>query len=247
MPRPTRNQNWKNNTSIHSRRFPLSRKKIINGVKLSPDVLKQQRARSFFESMKSKLSLKAVREIGTGVDFAYTFFRGKEKKSLQFDLKFSYGQLGEHVIKIRLSQRRLLNNADWAMAVGKNNEIEFFPIKALNEYITRNYSTVSKHLINKGTYAESAISLTEFYAKMGITPVKATLKIESIAEAIRKITEIEYPSKKELTQPKPSFVMQIRKQQAASTFLDTKKTLDKLTAQDKRAVARRIIPRTTNK
>jgi|GEM_PF-5451035 len=181
-------------------KVPYTKKRTTNGVKLSPDVIKQKRARGYFESMKSRLSLKAVREIGTGVDFVHNFFRGKERFTTRFDLKFSYGQLGDHVIKVRLLKRRLLNNADWAMAVGRNKEIEFFPIKALDEYIKRNYGTISKNIINKGTYSESAVSLTDLYAKMRITPIRATLRLESIAQALEKIAQIQHPPKK---QPKP--------------------------------------------
>jgi hypothetical protein len=187
----------RNSVAIRKKDTPRG-KKLTRGVKLSQDVMRQKRARAYIRSMRQKLSLKPVKEIGTGVDFIYNFFLGAERKTLRLDLKFSYGQLGDHAIKVRLNpQRKLLNNADWAMAIGKNNQIEFFPIDPLREYVRRNAGKLGKYLINKGAYSESAVSLSDFYAQMKLTPVVSSMRIESINEALKKIEEISFPRKEE--------------------------------------------------
>lgn len=191
----------------------LKRRVKIKKIKSNSILFQQKKIRGHFESIRTKLNLKKARGVGNGVDYLYHYNKGKEKKSLKLDLKFSFGALGENSIKVRLINRKLFNGADWAIVVGKNKEISFFSIKKLEKYVRENYGSVSGKLVNKGTHFESMVNLSDFYLRTKTKPINAEMNAISIQKALDKILVEEnnfIPKKIQLNQ-KTKFVSPIKK------------------------------------
>ncbi|MFA5931364.1 MAG: hypothetical protein WC821_03560 [archaeon] len=194
MPRPLQRKNMRSNGRA---KIPYSRRKAVGKVNLHQDVIKQNHLRGRFNSMIKQLSLKPTREIGTGVDYLHTFFIGKQRKSMKIDLKFAFGLLGDGVIKIRVRERKLINEADWVFAIDRNNQAHIFQTSALRQYVNSAWGSISKtNVINKGSYSELPVNLVSLYSTLGVKPIISPLTTEGLAQAIKKMREIQFKRKK---------------------------------------------------
>ena len=166
-----------------------------NGVKLPTDVIRQNKLRARMRSISKQLSLRPVREVGTGVDYKVRLSRGKRVKHVQIDIKFSFGLLGDNVIKVRMNQkRRLINDAEWAFAIDRNNMVHVFPMSALEQYVRQHFGRLSaQHKIDRGTHFEYPVKLEDMYAQIGISPHVVPLSPQGIQSALDIIKETVLP------------------------------------------------------
>jgi hypothetical protein len=127
-------------------------------------------------------SIRQIEDTKYGIDYLY--------KGTTIDQKFSFGALGENTIKIRVKNRRLLNNSDWTMIINKNNEIELFETHKLAAFVKKNWGIIQKRLIGKKEeYSEYAVSLPELYALESIAPITAGIKKEELERALISATQ----------------------------------------------------------
>ncbi len=164
------------------------RKKIQQ--KINPTCMEQNKMRSVLLEMIPK-EMEIIEDAHFGVDYLY--------RGIKIDQKFSFGALGKNTIKIRVKNRRLVNNSDWTMIINKNWELEFFETGKLEEFVRKNWSTVQKRLVEKKKYyAEYSIKLDELYQLEKIEPLKANLEKEMLINGLSQIEFIE--NEKELPQ-----------------------------------------------
>jgi len=179
-------------------KIPFNRKKLNGKPTLPKAVIRQNQLRGKFNSMIKQLSLTPTREIGTGIDYLHNFFMGKKRKTIRIDLKFSFGDLGEHVIKVRARNRKLINESEWIFAIDRESQIHIFPTKSLKQYVHANWENLSRKLvINKGSYQEMLVSLFDLYAKLGVKPIIAGLNTKEIIEALAKMKKQQFKEEKE--------------------------------------------------
>lgn len=113
----------------------------------------------------------------TGVDYIYF--------GTKIDQKFSYGALGDNHIKIRVKNRRLINESNWTMIINKENAVELFETPKLEAFVRKNWGLVQKRLIErKLLHTEYAISLKELYELERVTPIKAEMNSEELLSAL---------------------------------------------------------------
>lgn len=125
-----------------------------------------------------------------GVDYLY--------KGLRIDQKFSFGSLGNHSIKIRTRNRRLLNKSDWTMIINNEEELEFFETHRLADFVKKNWDIVQKRTVEKKeTYNAHSIKLDELYYQEKIVPIKSELLEKEIAQTLNDLTKqiIDYANK----------------------------------------------------
>jgi hypothetical protein len=84
--------------------------------------------------------------------------------------------------------RKLINESDWILAINRNRQAQFFPKRALANYVTMHWGSISKYRqINKGSYIELPVNLLEFYSKMNVTPINTKLETREILQALKQI------------------------------------------------------------
>ncbi len=170
------------------------KKKRGNGIALPRDVIKQNRLRARFRSIARSLSLIQVKEVGTGVDYIAILRRRNKRKRVRIDIKFSFGLLGEGVIATRIANRRLINKADYAFAIGRNNQIHVFSIKKLEQYVRQNFGSLpTSKRIDRGNHYVYPIKLIDFYNAMKIQPQIINLNINETGSTLKTIRDIELP------------------------------------------------------
>ncbi|MFA6064570.1 MAG: hypothetical protein WCW44_06575 [archaeon] len=126
--------------------------------------------------------MKPIEDPHYGIDYLYN--------EITLDQKFSFGGLGENTIKVRVDERRLVNNSDWTMIINKNHELEFFPTKKLALFVKKNWGIVQKRLVGKKeSYSEYAVKIDELYIIEKVKPILCELEEHSIKEALHKITQ----------------------------------------------------------
>jgi len=184
-----------NKSNFVKRRQKIPFHQINNGkVRLHEAVVKQNKLRARMRSIGKKLSLIPVVEVGTGVDYKAHLKRGKKIQKVLIDIKFSFGALGEGVIATRILNRRLINNADYAFAIDRNNKIHVFKLSKLAEYIRQNFGSLpTSKRIDRGTHFVYPIKLSEFYSRMKIEPIVVELNINGVNNALKQIRDIEMP------------------------------------------------------
>jgi hypothetical protein len=164
------------------------RKKIQQ--KINPTCMEQNKMRSILLEILPK-EMETIEDAHFGVDYIY--------RGIKIDQKFSFGALGKNTIKIRVKNRRLVNNSDWTMIINNNSELEFFQTQKLESFVKKNWSTVQKRLVEKKKYySEYSIKLDELYQLEEITPVKANLEKGLLIEGLNQIEFVE--NEKELPQ-----------------------------------------------
>ena len=220
-----------------------SREKGSRPRGLPKDVIKQNFLRKKFGAIAQQLALAPVREIGTGVDYVHWFYYGKEKKTTKIDLKFSFGLLGNETIKVRIADKKLINNSNWVMAMDQSNSLAFFPTKALHRYVRECWGSLSqRHMIDKGHYKEYPVSLADLYRKMKILPIRAKLNPQSIGEALKQMREIEFG--KEAERKKGLAIIKGRKAPLPSQALRKSESFRELAPRSKKSIDQRKIIRT---
>jgi hypothetical protein len=135
------------------------------------------------KKLKQVLPIKAkpIEDNIYGIDFLYN--------EMSLDQKFSFGALGENPIKIRVKNRRLLNNSDWTMIINKEHEAEFFETSKLASFVKKNWGLVQKRLLEKKEeYSHYAIKLEELYLLEKIEPIKSPIHEQMLEDALEKIT-----------------------------------------------------------
>lgn len=149
----------------------------------------QNRLRGILEKIRPR-SMKPVREKGTGVDFVFA--------KIKIDQKFSFGSLGENVIKIRVAERKLLNESQWTMCITKKGTAVFFPTRRLTNYVSREMGTIQKSLlIKKSKYSEHSVSLTDFFESEGVKPIECELTSKALIKALKEMNEKETGKKQQ--------------------------------------------------
>ncbi len=176
------------NNRIKKCRKASFRKKIL--TKVNPTCLQQNKLRRTIKDIIPK-EMKVIEDNHFGVDFEY--------KGLKIDQKFSFGALGENVVKIRVKERRLLNNSNWTMIINKKPEIELFQTTNLSNFVKKNWGIVQKRLVSKKElYSEYAVHLEELYALETITPIRTEINQNSLYETLNFIKNL--PQEITLTQ-----------------------------------------------
>ena len=148
---------------------------------LEENCLIQNQMRSHLKRILPR-EIKSIEDPHFGIDYLYN--------EITLDQKFSFGSLGENTIKIRVYERRLINNSDWTMIINKNESIELFPTKKLALFVKKNWGIVQKRLVGKrNNYSEYAIKLDELYELEKITPIVSEVNEFAIKEALGKINK----------------------------------------------------------
>ena len=150
------------------------------GRNINPNCVKQNQLRREFKKKLPK-SVQPIEDSVYGVDYLY--------KGIKIDQKFSFGDLGEHAIKIRTQNRRLLNKSDWTLLITRDETIEMFETKKLAEFVKRNWDLVQKRTIEKKTrYNSHIVSLDDLYYIEKIAPIKSDLIEDEIAQTLNDLT-----------------------------------------------------------
>lgn len=111
--------------------------------------------------------MKSVNDSVFGIDYYY--------RGISIDQKFSFGDLGKNIIRIRSFNKRLVNKSDWTMAIGEK-EIDFFETSLLADYVKTNWNKVQKNTVKRNTYYNcNKINLNDFYYKKEIVPIKCSV------------------------------------------------------------------------
>jgi len=115
------------------------------------------------------------------------------------DQKFSFGDLGDNAIVIRTKNRRLINLSDWTMVISKDEKIEFFQTKKLENFVKRNWGIIQKNLIEKNfDHDRYKIALDEFYKKEDIVPIQTIFKSEELHTILKQISSEEIDCQKKI-------------------------------------------------
>ena len=157
--------------------------------KINSNCIIQNNYRNEFKNIIPSI-MREVEDNFYGIDYIY--------KNISFDQKFSFGDLGENVIKIRTQKRRLLNKSDWTIVINKNKELEFFQTKKLEEYVKKNWCIVQKRTIDKKKkYNCNLIYLDEFYNSENFVPIKISIENEQFVQTLNDLTMqiIDYTNK----------------------------------------------------
>jgi hypothetical protein len=172
--RIARHQNNSNKSLKRRQKIPFQKKPKKNNINL-PQAVKKQNflRREFSRNVLDIKSLRPIRSVSTGIDYQYTFKIGGKVHKVTLDMKFSFGMLGEHTISARIgANRKLINDANWVMAVNKKGNLELFKMSDLAEYINKNWGSINKNkMIHKVGYSIVPINLENFYAASGISPI----------------------------------------------------------------------------
>ncbi|MDD3083504.1 MAG: hypothetical protein PHP82_00590 [Candidatus ainarchaeum sp.] len=224
-------ENGRNSYTKRRQKIPFNKRKHRNGLKLPQDVIKQNIFRARMSSIAKKLSLVPVKEIGTGVDYKAFLKKDGRKKVVRIDIKFSFGLLGDGIIAARIDNRRLINKADYAFAIDRNNKINIFSINKLKQYVKQNFGSLpTNQRVDRGTHYVYPIKLNDFYNAMKIKPQIVNLDVNGINSALKNICEIEIQSKEQ-----EHFTEPIEKRKKYSIKLDSNKY-----TSDKRLIIHRI-------
>lgn len=135
----------------------LPRKKSFrkNLSRINPNCIKQNELRSKLKKIIPK-EMKTIEDNTFGVDFEYN--------GLTIDQKFSFGDLGNNMIKIRIKNRKLINKSDYTMCINKEEEIELFKTIKLSNFVKKYWGIVQKNRIDeKKDYINYKINLEDFY------------------------------------------------------------------------------------
>jgi len=152
-----------------------SRERHVEGT-----CLEQNALRSLLKKILPA-EIKPIEDHLFGVDY---FYRGAA-----IDQKFSFGALGENTIKIRVRERRLLNDSDWTMIINKQHKAEFFETEKLALFVKKNWGIVQKRLVEKkDSYSEYAVRLDDFYKIERVEPLNARLAEQELFEALEQIS-----------------------------------------------------------
>lgn len=146
------------------------RKKMRN---IEPVCLEQNTIRSILKRALP-IETKHVEDNHFGVDYEY--------KGITLDQKFSFGALGKNTIKIRVTNRSLLNSSDWTMVINKNWELELFQTKKLSQFVRKNWGLVQKRIVErKSDYTAYAVRLDDLYRIENVIPLITTINNENIS------------------------------------------------------------------
>ena len=149
------------------------RKKMNN---IEPACFEQNTIRSLLKKVLPK-EIKHIEDNYYGVDYKY--------KGITIDQKFSFGELGNNTIKIRVRNRELINKAEWTMIINKDWEMELFQTKKLAAFVRRNWGIVQRGLVEKRQeYNSHSIRLEELYKFEEITPIKTKIEQNAIFESL---------------------------------------------------------------
>ncbi len=164
------------------------RKKIPQ--KVNPVCIEQNKMREAFMQITPR-EMESIEDTHYGVDYIY--------RGIKIDQKFSFGGLGKDTIKIRVKNRRLVNNSDWTMIINETWGLEFFETRKLEAFVRKNWALVQKRLVEKKQYyAEYSIKLNELYTLEEISPIRTHLQKEALIDGLTQIEFIE--NEKELPQ-----------------------------------------------
>lgn len=192
-----------NKSKTRPAKIPYKRFNRINGVKLDANVISQNRLRARMKTISKALGLKPVKEIGTGVDYKAIIKRGKIKKGITLDLKFSFGAMGEGVIAIRIKNKRLINNANYAFAIGRNNQLHVFKMGKLEQFVKQHFGKLpASQKVDRGNHDVYPLNLSEFYKTMKINPIIVPFNSQGVNTALKTIRNIELPQTAEPAKPK---------------------------------------------
>ncbi len=148
---------------------------------LESTCLMQNQLRLHLESILPR-EMKSIEDPHYGIDYLYN--------EITLDQKFSFGSLGNNTIKVRVDERRLINNSDWTMLINKNRELEFFPTKKLAQFIKKNWGIVQKRLVGKKeSYSEYTVKVDELYILEKVKPIISQFNEIAIKEALTELTK----------------------------------------------------------
>lgn len=125
-----------------------------------------------------------------GIDFEF--------EGITFDQKFSFGDLGKNIIKIRVQNRKLLNKSDFTLCIDELGEIEIFSTNKLAEFVKKNWGIISKNrLEQKKDYVSYKINLFDFYRIENVICIKTQMTKGDFKYALSEIINNNYIEKYE--------------------------------------------------
>lgn len=169
----------------------MPRKKSFrkNLGRVNPNCIKQNSLSSEFKKIIPR-GMKHIEDNVFGVDFEYN--------GITIDQKFSFGDLGNNTIKIRIKNRELVNKSDWTLCINEIGEIELFPTYKLAEFVKRNWGIVAKGRIEqKKDYVTYKINLNDFYRVENIVCFKTSINESEVFSTLNEICEINYQERYE--------------------------------------------------
>lgn len=162
-------------------KFPRKKSFKKNLSKINPNCLKQNELRSKLKKIIPK-EMKSIEDNVFGVDFEYN--------GITIDQKFSFGDLGNNFIKIRVKNRKLLNKSNYTMCINKNEEIEIFQTPQLSNFVKKYWGIVQKNRLDeKKDYINYKINLNDFYKLSQTICYKSKFNKNDLEFALYEITK----------------------------------------------------------